>query len=147
MQYFYIKQGSTLPTLRMELIEDGRHDFHKFHELPTLRMELIEDGRHDFHKFHECIQGADITFTMVNIDTNVTKVAKNKAYIKLRENDDCTEQYVICYDWKERDTKEAGSYKGTFEITFNGNIKNDLYTYPSGILKMPIREELMVIIL
>ena len=55
MQYFYIKQGSTLP---------------------TIRMELIEDGRHDFHKFHECIQGADITFTMVNIDTNVTKVAK-----------------------------------------------------------------------
>ena len=74
MQFFYIKQGSTLP---------------------TLRMELIEDGRHDFHKFHECIQSADITFTMVNIDTNVTKVAKGKAYIKLRENDDCTEQYAM----------------------------------------------------
>ena len=56
MQYFYIKQGSTLP---------------------TLRMELIEDGRHDFNKFHECIQAADITFTMTNIDTNVVKVAKN----------------------------------------------------------------------
>lgn len=126
MQYFYIKQGSTLP---------------------TLRMELIEDGRHDFNKFHECIQAADITFTMTNIDSNVVKVAKNKAYIKLRENDDCTEQYVICYDWKERDTKEAGSFKGVFEITFNGNIKNDSYTYPSGILNMPIREELMITIL
>ena len=65
MQYFYITQNSTLP---------------------TLRMELIEDGRHTFGKFHECIQGAEITFTMVNVDTNVTKVAKNKAYIKLREN-------------------------------------------------------------
>ena len=64
MQYFYIRQNSTLP---------------------TLRMELIEDGRHDFNKFHECIQGADITFTMTNIDSNVVKVAKNKAYIKLRK--------------------------------------------------------------
>ena len=124
-QFFYIKQGSTLP---------------------RIQMELIEDGRHDYNKLWECIQGADITFTMVNIDTNVTKVAKSKAYIKLRENDDCTEQYVICYDWKAHDTKEAGSYKGTFEITFNANIKNDSYTYPSGILKMPIREELIVVI-
>lgn len=124
-QFFYIKQGSTLP---------------------TLRMELIEDGRHDFHKFHECIQSADITFTMVNIDTNVTKVAKGKAYIKLRENDDCTEQYVICYDWKAHDTKEAGSYEGTFDIDFNGNIKNDEYTYPKGLLKMPIREPLYIVI-
>lgn len=125
-QFFYIKQYSTLP---------------------TLRMELIEDGRHDFHKFHECIQSADITFTMVNIDTNVTKVAKGKAYIKLRENDDCTEQYVICYDWKAHDTKEAGSYEGTFEINFSGNIKNDEYTYPSGLLKAPIRESLLITIL
>ena len=125
MQYFYIKQGSTLP---------------------RIQMELIEDGRHDFNKFHECIQGADITFTMVNADTNVTKVAKNKAYIKLRENDDCTEQYVICYDWKKHDTKEAGAFKGTFEIDFSNAIKNDSYTYPNGILNMPIREDIMIII-
>lgn len=124
-QFFYIKQGSTLP---------------------RIQMELIEDGRHTYRKFHECIQSAEITFTMVNIDTNVTKVAKNKAYIKLRENDDCTEQYVICYDWKARDTKEAGTFKGTFEITFDPNIKNDSYTYPSGVLNMPIRESLYIII-
>ena len=126
MQYFYIKQGSTLP---------------------RIMLELIEDGRHDFHKFHQCIQDADITFTMVNIDTNVTKVAKGKAYIKLRENDDCTEQYVICYDWKAHDTKEAGSYRGIFEITFNNDIKNDEYLYPSGLLIAPIREELLITIL
>ena len=123
--YFYIKQNSVLP---------------------TLRMELIEDGRHDFNKFHDAVQSADITFTMVNIDTNVTKVANAKAYIKLRENDDCTEQYVICYDWKARDTKEAGTYEGIFDINFNGNIKNDEYTYPGGLLKMPIREKLYIVI-
>jgi len=123
--FFFIKQGSVLP---------------------TLRMELIEDGRHDFGKFHEAVQDSEIIFTMVNVDTNVTKVAKGKAYIKLRENDDCTEQYVICYDWKAHDTKEAGTYEGTFEINFNGNIKNDSYTYPSGLLKMPIREKLYIVI-
>ena len=125
-QYFYIKKGSVLP---------------------TLKLEIIEDGRHTYNKFHEAVQNSSITFTMVNIDTKVTKVAKAKAYIKLRENDDCTEQYAICYDWKAHDTKEAGTYEGTFDIEFNGDLKNDEYTYPSGLLKMPIREPLLITIL
>ena len=126
MQYFYLRQNSTLP---------------------SIRMDIIEDGKSTYYKFNECIQAADVTFTMVNIDTNVTKIAKGKGYIKLRENDSCDEQYVICYDWKPRDTKECGTYKGTFEITFNPQLKNDDYSYPSGVLNMPIREELMVVIL
>jgi len=125
-QFFYLNQGAVLPTLRMEIIEDGRHTYNKFFEL---------------------VQNANITFTMVNADTNITKVAKGKAYIKLRENDDCTEQYVICYDWKAHDTKEAGTFIGTFDIDFSGDLKNDEYTYPKGLLKMPIREPLNIVIL
>lgn len=125
MQYFYIKKNSTLP---------------------TLRMELIEDGRHDFNKFHDSIQNATITFTMINVDNNITKVAKAPCYIKKREDDGCIDKYVICYDWKERDTKENGTFKGTFEIIFNP-IKSDTTTYPIGSLNMPIREELMVVII
>ena len=125
MQYFYIKRGSTLP---------------------TLRMELIEDGRHDYRKFYDSIQNCSITFTMVNIDTNITKVAKAPCYIKLKEDGGCVEKYVICYDWKERDTKDVGTYKGTFDITFNP-IKSDETEYPTGKLIIPIREELTIIIL
>lgn len=125
MQYFYIRQNSTLP---------------------TLRMELIEDGRHDYRKFYDSIQNCSITFTMVNIDTNITKVAKAPCYIKLKEDGGCVEKYVICYDWKERDTKDAGTYKGTFDITFNP-IKSDETEYPTGKLIIPIREALSIIIL
>lgn len=125
MQYFYIRQNSTLP---------------------TLRMELIEDGRHDFRKFYESIQNCTITFTMVNVDTKITKIAKAPCYIKLKEDDGCVDKYVICYDWKPRDTKEAGTFKGTFELTF-GEIKSDETEYPTGNLNMPIRETLNIIIL
>ena len=111
--------------------------------LPILRMELIEDGRHDFNKFHELIQNSNITFTMVNRETGVTKIAKAPAYIKAREDGGCVEQYVICYDWKPRDTKEEGNYVGEFNIEF-GEVKNDNYTYPTGNLIMPIREDLMI---
>lgn len=125
MEYFYIRQNSTLP---------------------TLRMELIEDGRHDFRKFYESVQNCTITFTMVNVDTKITKIAKAPCYIKLKEDDGCVEKYVICYDWKPRDTKEAGTFKGTFELTF-GEIKSDETEYPTGNLNMPIRETLNIVIL
>ena len=124
MQEFYIKKDSLLPTLRMEIIEDGRHDYNKFHEL---------------------IQNSNITFTMVNRETGVTKIAKAPAYIKAREDGGCVEQYVICYDWKKRDTKEEGNYLGEFNIEF-GELKNDDYNYPTGTLKMPIREDLLIVI-
>lgn len=126
MQYFYLRQNSTLP---------------------SLRMDLINDGRHDFHKFHECIQSATIKFTMVNSDTKIAKICNGDGYIKLRDIDSCDEEYVICYDWKPRDTKECGTYIGTFEITFDEKLKNDNYNYPSGILNMPIREQLTIVIL
>ena len=125
MQYFYIRKNSTLP---------------------TLRMELIEDGRHDFRKFYESVQNCTITFTMVNVDTKITKIAKAPCYIKLKEDDGCVDKYVICYDWKPRDTKETGTFKGTFELTF-GEIKSDETEYPTGNLNIPIREELTIVIL
>lgn len=125
MQYFYIRKNSTLP---------------------TLRMELIEDGRHDFRKFYESVQNCTITFTMVNVDTKITKIAKAPCYIKLKEDDGCVDKYVICYDWKPRDTKEAGTFKGTFELTF-GEIKSDETEYPTGNLNIPIRENLTIVIL
>jgi len=113
--------------------------------LPILRMELIEDGRHSYNKFHELIQNSSITFTMVNKETGVTKIAKAPAYIKAREDGGCVEQYVICYNWKKRDTKEKGNYVGQFNIEF-GEVKNDSYTYPTGNLIMPVREDLNITI-
>lgn len=124
MQEFYIKKDSLLP---------------------TLRMELIEDGRHDYNKMYEMLQNSTITFTMVNRESGVTKIAKAPAYIKAREDGGCVEQYVICYDWKKRDTKEEGNYIGEFNIEF-GQLKNDEYEYPTGNLRMPVREDLLIVI-
>lgn len=123
MQHFYINKDS---------------------ELPILRMELIYDGRHDFNKFYDAIQDSTITFSMTNIDTNVIKVANEKAYIKRREIDGCVEQYVICYDWRKRDTKERGTFEGVFTIHFNGNLKGESVTYPKGDMILPIREKLLI---
>lgn len=115
--------------------------------LPILRMELIYDGRHSFEKFWDAVQNADITFTMTNVDTGVIKIANAPCYIKLREDEGCVDEYVICYEWKKRDTKEKGVYEGIFTINFNDEITNENgVTYPKGELIMPIREKLFIVI-
>ena len=50
MQLFYLNQHSTLPTLRVELILDGRFEFFKA------------------RTFNNAIQNADVTFSMTDED-------------------------------------------------------------------------------
>lgn len=114
--------------------------------LPILRMMLINDGRHDYMKFHEKIQNADITFSMFNEETGTYQVANSKAFIKRLDGECCTEEYEICYQFKKREVSKPGTYKGYFMINFGKDLKNDNYTYPEGVLKMPIRDELNIIV-
>lgn len=114
--------------------------------LPQLRIELIQDGRGDFHRFHDCIQNADITFTMINVDSGVIKISNAPCSIRLKDNNSCEEEYLICYDWKKRDTKDKGIYKGLFTIKFNDDLVSEVDTYPKGELIVPIVEDLIIVI-
>lgn len=126
MQTFYINQYSTLP---------------------TLRLELIQDGRNNFHKFYDMLQDCTITFSMVNKENNLIKIANAPAYIQLKDHCNCNEEYLICYDWKERDVKEKGVYDGYFTLSFNGNLTSEDTIYPQGKLIVPIEEKLEIVIL
>lgn len=125
MQIFYINRNSTNP---------------------SLRMELINDGRYDYRKFYNAIQDATISFSMKNCDTDILKVSNSEAELILKEDNSCDEKYDIVYNWKEKDTKIPGKYKGWFNIKFNGNISENGITYPNGNLIVPIQEELIIYI-
>ena len=112
--------------------------------LPTLRMELINDGRNDFKKFFEMVQNCSITFSMKNMDTDVYKISNANAYIVPKSKDSAIEQYLICYDWKSRDTKEKGTFEGTFTLTFDGTLSSEYDEYTKGALIKPIREKLII---
>ena len=124
-QYFRIKKGSVLPSLRMELVDDGRYGFMK---------------RDTYNK---AIQNAEISFSMRN-EKGELKVSNAKANIVLPKDNCCNESYIIEYLWKERDTREEGMFEGEFEIFFKDDIKEEGVTFPSGKLIMPINEKLMI---
>lgn len=107
--------------------------------LPLLKMELIQDGRHDFRNFHELIQNADIYFSMTNIENGQKKICRQPAGCAIKP-DTCgeEEEYYLVYQFSERETNKAGIYRGQFEIEFLDG---------SGTLIVPIREELIVYVL
>lgn len=127
MQEFFILRGSTNPTLEMELIEDGRYSFQN---------NIINNA----------LQDSIVSFTMVDNETNIPKISKGKANIALVHTDSCEEKYILQYQWKERDVNKSGVFKAFFEIKFNGNIKSEGVDFPKGILKVPIEEDLMIVI-
>lgn len=124
-QYFFLTKNSTLP---------------------NLRMEVINDGRNDFRKAYLALQAATVTFTMTNMETGVKKIANAKAYVVEREDTGCEEAYVIEYRWNKRDTDIPGNYIGQFKIKFDDNISIDGMTFPKGELIAPIAEDLIITI-
>lgn len=108
--------------------------------LPTLKLELIQDGRNDFHKFFELIQNANIYFTMTDVITGVKRIAKKKAGTQLvLPQSDCTgEEYYLVYNFTSKETSVAARYVGQFEIEFLDG---------TGTLIVPIREELFINVL
>ena len=127
MQEFFILKDSTNPVLEMELIKDGRYDFNK-------------------SLFNYALQDSDVTFTMINEETGQPKISKAKANIVLSNNNSCEEHYVLQYKWKERDVNKIGFYKGFFDIKFKGNITSNDMDFPTGNLRIPIEDDLRIII-
>jgi hypothetical protein len=116
---FFIKQGATLP---------------------RLKMELINDGRNDYDSFHDMIQNSTITFCMTDVNTGVKRIGGKEALCILKQpSQDCTgEEYYIGYQFSEKETRKAGTYRGEFTITFLDD---------SGKLIVPIREDLIIHVL
>lgn len=127
MQEFFILKNSTNPPLEMELIEDGRYAFQN-----NIMSMALQDSM--------------IYFTMIDIETNIPKISKAKANIVLADTDSCEEKYILQYQWKERDVNKCGTYRAFFEIKFNGNIINEDINFPKGNLRVPIEEDLLIVV-
>ena len=110
-------------------------------ELPVLIMELINDGRNDYHKFYEKIQNANITFSMVFDKDDAKKISCRPCYLIQKTSacgDIIPEEFYIAYKWRTVDTNKSGRFTGQFNIDFLDG---------TGLLKAPIREELKINIL
>ena len=112
--------------------------------LPTLRVEVMNDGRNDFSKLWIALQSADVTFSMWDEETGIRKIANAPALVVEKEDESCVEEYIIEYRWKERDTKDPGLYIGKFTVDLKTDVIYDGKLLPKGKLIVPISEELEI---
>lgn len=113
--------------------------------LPSLRMDVIDDGRYDMSKLYIALQSASVRFSMENVETGIKKIANAKANVVLsNDSDSCIEKYSIEYQWKERDTMEKGVFRGYFTIIFDDNLVCENIVIPTGKLIVPIAEPLII---
>ena len=112
--------------------------------LPSLRLRLNNDGRHNFKKMFNALQNSDVYFTMENQDTGIKKISKAKAFIVKLNEDNCQDEYGIEYRWNKRDTNEDGTFVGKFTVKLNEDITQYGIYFPSGDLIVPISEELII---
>lgn len=107
--------------------------------LPVLKMELIQDGRNNFRDFFDKIQNADIFFSMSDVKTGIKRIGKKRAFTELVIPIDCVgEEYYIVYQFTEKETQNPGRYVGQFTIEFLDG---------SGTLIAPIKDELFINVL
>ena len=76
MQSFYIHKNATLPSLRLELVNDGNYDF--------LKSQQFNNG----------VQNADVTFSMWD-EHDVLKISEAPCNLILSNNGGCEEKYII----------------------------------------------------
>lgn len=106
--------------------------------LPVMKLDVIQDGRYGAKGIYELIQNSNIYFSMSELETGVKVIGKRPALCIPKYSECGYDEYYIGYQFSERETKKPGTYVGQFTIEFlNGY----------GTLIVPIREELYIHVL
>ena len=114
-QHFFIKKDSTLP---------------------ILKMKVVNDGRYDYKKIFDRIENAGVTFSMVD-KKGTPRVYNQQGLVFPVDKIACPEdeEFYIGYQFKLKDTKKVGCYKAEFKLDFLDD---------GATLIVPIREDLYV---
>jgi hypothetical protein len=114
-QHFFIKKNSTLP---------------------IIKMKVVNDGRFDYKKVFDRLENSAITFSMVD-EKGIPRVFNQQGLIIPVEKENCPEdeEFYVGYQFKLKDTKKVGCYKAEFKIDFLDD---------GATLIVPIREDLFV---
>lgn len=121
-QEFYIKQSATQP---------------------LLIMKLNKDGGNDYLKFMEGLENSSITFSMVDVNTGIYRIANKAGGLLLKEklvNAEQPNEYYVYYKFSSGDTKTVGQFKGEFRINLFGVSAGT----DTGTFIAPITQDLII---
>ena len=110
---------------------------------PVLIMKLSKDGGSDYQHFHNALENSSITFSMVDVNSGIYKIANKVGGLLLKDkliNNDQPNEYYIYYKFTTGDTKTVGQYKGEFKI----NLFDVSGSTTTGTFIGPIAQDLII---
>lgn len=107
--------------------------------LPILKLKLINDGRLTYRTIYDRLENAAITFSMMD-DKGIYKVFNKQGLLIPVDKEICPEdgEYYLGYEFDLKDVNVSGTFKAEFKIDFLDNGES---------LIVPIREDLYVTVL
>lgn len=102
--------------------------------LPKLSLRVYLDGRNDYQRTMSSLTASTVTFSMVDVDTNIIKVANKPVTVFSVLNQSTNEyEYYINYQFSISDVSRAGRYEGFFNTLT-----------PNGLAILPMRDKLYI---
>jgi hypothetical protein len=102
--------------------------------LPILSLKVYLDGRNDYIRTMSSLTASTVTFSMVDVDTNIIKIANKPVSVSSVLNESTNEyQNYINYQFSISDVSRAGRYEGFFNVVT-----------PNGLAILPLRDRLYV---
>ena len=103
--------------------------------LPTLKINVIKDGRSDYDRSMQFLSETDIFFSMVNTENDIPKITSRPAGLMAKPQLDIsdTTEYYVYYQFTPFDTRQVGRYKGQF-----------LFRNNTGVLVLPLNEDIYI---
>jgi hypothetical protein len=108
---------------------------------PILKLQLLDDGKNDKSSLNDLLENADITFDMIDINTDIPEILGSpcKLAYRTKKYDQTTDEYYITYRFTESQTKKSGKFEGVVNIQFR-----DTDLQPTNKLIVPIKEKLYI---
>jgi hypothetical protein len=97
--------------------------------LPKLQLEVITESRNGYRQGLDFMSNATVTFSMYEKNSEKYIIINSIAELLVDNQDN----YIVSYQFKEKDTLVIGEFVGYFSIVNKNNL-----------LKLPIRETLEI---
>lgn len=114
---------------------DSRNFFiQKNSTLPVLKLQLIQSIREQYDITDEMLDNVAVTFSMTDAETGIYKIANVAGDLVInRDRPEYPDEveYTVTYKFRLCDTRKTGRFKGEFKLDFLGDNCGKI-TLPNG---------------
>jgi len=90
--------------------------------LPTLKVQLTQNGRSQYLNNMSMLGESNVYFSMIDTETGIPKISTKLSVVTTGLTSSGNIEYYTHYQFTKRDTKKVGRYLGEFMVVNNDGV-------------------------